>query len=329
MDRLVIEDIDFTHIRLMDLSRLADQAKPFYDWVEKQFQRILASDLSLNELLQTRPKDDIRTAITACYHPKNIAGIPFLFDGIGRTYSHQKACYYFFAWIIRDAPQQRLSPLIQRVTRLSQNPRQTVEIEVLASLIEKYRGYVKTFAWDAIREVIIDRLEGSRRSLKGHEKETFVRTAVLSAIQDYFGQYGNYGIYAGITILDKQVVVGNETYDVCVHLQDEQNHLQRRIFVAIKTRETEGGGHAHLFSRDILSAIHTMREQAANDFLMVVIIAKNWSSRELERLNHIVDYLIVLDTYADDTLVMEDSQQTQLNNFIAEILNNRLVPKTI
>lgn len=64
---------------------------------------------------------------------------------------------------------------IQRIMRVSPKPRKIVEIEVLAGLIENYRGSVKTFSWEAVREVIIDRLEGSRRSLKGHEKESLVR----------------------------------------------------------------------------------------------------------------------------------------------------------
>lgn len=119
-----------------------------------------------------------------------------------------------------------------------------MEAEALAALIYKYRGNVKTFAWQAIREVIIDRLEGSRRSIKGHEKETVVRTALLIAIQTFFEKRGNYGMYAGVELADKEIMFGNETFDVSVNLIDAQGNSARRILVPIKTRETEGGGHA-------------------------------------------------------------------------------------
>jgi len=53
-------------------------------------------------------------------------------------------------------------------------------------MIFQYRPVVKTFAWQAMREVIIDRLEGSRRSIKGHEKEALLRPALLKSFQRFF-----------------------------------------------------------------------------------------------------------------------------------------------
>jgi len=91
-----------------------------------------------------------------------------------------------FSWLIRDAPQQRLSQLIQRITKISRKSKSDAEIEALAELLFKYRINVKTFEWKAVREVLIDRLEGSRRSIKRHEKEAIVRTAVLVSIQTLF-----------------------------------------------------------------------------------------------------------------------------------------------
>ena len=58
-------------------------------------------------------RDEMASIIYACYaEPEEKR--PLLFDGIGRVYPHPKACFYFFAWMIRDAPQQRLAPLISR-----------------------------------------------------------------------------------------------------------------------------------------------------------------------------------------------------------------------
>jgi len=112
--------------------------------------------------------------------------VPHLFDGVGRTYPHTKACFYFFGWLIRDAHQQRLRPLIQRIAQTTREGRHEVETKALALLITTYREQVKTFQWEAIREVILDRLEGSRRSIKGHDLEVAIRTALVVAIEDVF-----------------------------------------------------------------------------------------------------------------------------------------------
>ncbi len=325
---LLINGIDFTHFRLVDLARLADQSETFYLWVESKFQTILASNESLNDLLKTATIDQIAESIRACYQSTSDEHIPFLFDGIGRTYSHSKACFYFFSWLIRDAPQQRLSPLIQRVVRISKRPRIEVEIEVLSALIVKYRPIVRTFAWDTLREVIIDRLEGSRRSIKGHEKEAIVRTALIVALQEYFKKNGTYGTYAGIEIPNTQVVVGNESYDVSANLLDDNGQRLRRILIPIKTRETEGGGHSHLFSRDILSAINAVRFDSDNDFLMGVIIARNWSRREAENLLERVDHLVVIDVSPTAFSNLDNHEQRRLNEFITSVLEAKIFPKS-
>jgi hypothetical protein len=328
VELLIVEGIDITHIRLVDLTRLADQAKSFYDWVEVQFQATLVKSASLDDLLKICSQEELEAAINVCYRASGTPDLPFLFDGIGRTYPHIKACYYFFSWLIRDAPQQRLSPLIQRIVRSSGKSRIEIEIQVLAALIHKYRVYVKTFAWEAIREVIIDRLEGSRRSIKGHEKEAVVRTALLIAIQKYFTRFENYGIYSGVVIADGQVMIGNESYDVSVGLLDMQMQGQviRRILVPIKTRETEGGGHSHLFSRDILSAINAVRYDNANDYLVVIIVAKNWSRREADTLREIVDHLVVFDLAPGEFNVFSNVEQAHLNSFVASVLDGSVLP---
>src|SRR5438876_6511193 len=108
MSRLVISGIDVSHSRLVELSKLADQAKPFYDWVTHQFQLQLKAKTTLEQMIQAATENDLQPAIARCYSPGVHAGIPILTDGVGRTYPHVKACYYFFSWLIRDAPQQRL-----------------------------------------------------------------------------------------------------------------------------------------------------------------------------------------------------------------------------
>ena len=329
MEPLIISDVDITHSRLVDLTRLADQAKPFYDWIESRFQRHLEKEETLDAILRTATKDEIKSAILECYSAQHEVNLPLLFDGIGRTYPHLQACYYMFSWLIRDAPKQRLEPLIQRIIRNSNTSRTDAEARALSALIYKYRGNVKTFGWQAIREVVIDRLEGSRRSIKGHEKETIVRTALLIAIQTFFREHDNYGQYAGVELSSNQITIGNETFDVTINLTDLQGNRVRRILVPIKTRETEGGGHAHLFTRDINFALNAARLHDANDFLIAVIVAKNWSEREKENIRQMVDHAVIFDLSPNEFSEFSIDEQNRLNTFVASLLQGQIQPKTI
>ncbi len=325
--KLIISGVDITHSRLVELTKLADQARPFYNWVEARFQKTLSRKSSLDEILRTASKDEIHQAILACYSATGEKNVPFLFDGVGRSYPHAKACYYLFSWLIRDAPQQRLSPLIQRITKASKKRKIEAEVEALAELFFNYRGNVKTFEWKAIREVLIDRLEGSRRSIKGHEKEAIVRIAVLASIQTFFEKNGNYGVYSRVELLDKEVMIGNETYDVTVNLIDGHGQPVQRILIPIKTRETEGGGHAHLFTRDIKSAMNTAKFDNANDYLVAVIVAKNWSEREKGNIRKMVDHAAIFDLSPNEFTEFGDDEQEKLNAFIESLLNGRITPK--
>src|SRR5437660_240776 len=121
-EKLIIEGTDISHTRLVELVRLADQAKPFYDWTEKTFQKRLNTAVTLSDILLTFRKEQIEGGLRACYLPDEPANLPILFDGVGRSYPHPKACYYFFGWLVRDAPKQRLEPLLQRIVRASRRP---------------------------------------------------------------------------------------------------------------------------------------------------------------------------------------------------------------
>lgn len=279
--------------------------------------------------MRTASKNEINKSIVACYSATDEKNIPFLFDGVGRSYPHMKACYYMFSWLIRDAPQQRLSPLIQRITKASKKSKTEAETDALAELLFKYRTNVKTFEWKALREVLIDRLEGSRRSIKGHEKEAIVRTAVLVSIQTFFEKNDNYGVYSKVELMNKQVMIGNETYDVSVNLFDGHGQPTQRILIPIKTRETEGGGHAHLFTRDIKSAMNTAKFDNANDYMIVVIVARNWSEREKENIRKMVDYAVIFDLSPNEFVEFGDYEQEKLNVFIKSLLEGKITPKPL
>ena len=323
---LFLYDIDISNSCLEDLVLLANQAQPFYDWVEKHAQHMTHSDISLNGFLLRADQAQLHQLLRQVYFSPSESR-PFLFDGVGRAYKHPKACFYFFSWLVRDAPQQRLTPIIQRVSRSGKLSRIDAEIEVLSALILRYRATLQTFSWEGIREVVIDRLEGSRRSLKGHEKEAHVRLALIAALQIFYQIHGNYGRYSSVQMSGQQIEKYRETYDIGLLLTEDITGETRHILIPIKTRETEGGGHAHLFTRDIRSAIQAAK-QTAQDFLFVVIVAKNWSVRELENLLQEVDHLAHFDTSPTHWTGFDEQNQNRLNTFIQAVLLGEITPKS-
>lgn len=323
MDDGVIDGIDIQHIRLVELTRLADQAKPFYDWVEAMFQRTLANPNFLEAILLSATGEQIQWGMYACF---TATSAPTLFDGVGRSYDHATACFYFFAWIIRDAPKQRLEPIIRRIMRVRSRPLMNVRIEVLSTLIVKYRHDVKYFSWVAIREVIIDRLEGSRRAIRGRERESIIRLAFITAIQSYFDLHKSYGIYTAVQISSTPPRISGQSIDIGVELWENQV-VKRQILASIKTRETEGGGHAILFARDVLSAIRTIKAARPEDFLVLITVALNWSSHEAESVIGAADLVLHIPIAVDNLVAVPDRQQEALTAFVHGILEGSIAPK--
>jgi hypothetical protein len=321
MNDLIIHKINIAHYRLIELTKLADQAKPFYDWVEKHAKRITGSYRTLNEILSSCSKMEIKTIIEACYSDENDEK-PLLFDGIGRVYPHSKACFYFFAWMIRDAPQQRLSPLISRMQRVDEVTKLVAETDSLAELIFEYRTIVRSFEWQAVREVIIDRLEGFRRSISGHNLEANVRTSLITAIQHYYSIYGNYGRFRKVEISDKQIKIGKHTIDVSVDLIAKIGNTNTRLLIPVKTRETEGGGHSHLFTRDIITAITDIKSEISNYHIVVIIIAENWSASEMATINSQIDMIFHFNMNPNRFIGFDEESQAKFNKYIETILGS-------
>ncbi|MEA5530343.1 hypothetical protein VB638_12235 [Dolichospermum sp. UHCC 0684] len=321
MNDLIVHQVDVTHFRLVELSRLADQAKPFYDWVEKTAKKVTGSHRELSEILMLTGRDDLTAIVNGCYQEVEEKR-PLLFDGIGRVYPHNKACFFFFAWMIRDAPQQRLAPLISRMRQIEKIDKLVAETDTLVELILEYRSYVKSFSWLTVREVIIDRLEGSRRSIKGHHLESSVRTAIITAFQNYFSIYSNYGKYKKIDIAESQIKIGNHTIDVSVKLTPLDNSLPESLLIPIKTRETEGGGHSHIFTRDIIAAVRELKEDESKYYIVAVIVALNWSISELENINNQIDKVYHFNVNPNKFIGFDDASQIDLNRYIQGILNN-------
>ncbi len=114
---------------------------------------------------------------------------------------------------------------------------------------------------------MLARLEGSRRALKGNLFEGIVRRSLRRVIeaQDF-----------PLEVSEKQFKIEEETYDVQV-----KGELGT-ILIPVKTRETMGGGHALLFTRDIFKSIMVATDQGYK--CVPVVIAESWSG-DLEALN--------------------------------------------
>jgi hypothetical protein len=189
-----------------------------------------------------------------------------LYDGLLRPYPNPQARWYFLAWLFRDAPAQRLKPLVAQVPG-----RNLIEKE--AFLLNEIRKFVAplfpnsdSWSWAAISEVMLARLEGSRRALKGTLFEEIIRRNLMGIFE-----------VAGLAlqVSAREVRIHQETYDVQVI------GPRGSILLPVKTRETMGGGHAILFTRDIYKSISVAEE---NGFTCVpIIIAESWGG-DLEAL---------------------------------------------
>lgn len=320
-NEIIVHSVNIAHYRLLQLTAIADQAKPFYDWVERRTKALFSTNQSLDDFLKTASLDEIKMLIQAIYNESSNE-VPFLFDGVGRTYTHRISTFYFFSWIIRDAPKQRLQPLVTAMRKKESSELSVIDAETdaLSRLIFEYRKAVMSFSWESVREVFIDRLEGSRRSIAGHLVEANVRLAVTSAIQTYFAGNLNYGIFDSVRVSEKQVKIGMDTADVHVNFLGKDSSNNKELFIPVKSRETQGGGHAHLFSRDIMAAIRNIKHEKPDSLVAVVIIAQNWDINEINSITDIVDLIFHFDMNPNEFQLFDKEAQLELNKFIGGVL---------
>jgi hypothetical protein len=317
---LIVRGIDFTHARLVDLTKLADQAGPFYYWIETEFQTYFHSAKTLQDLILGASLEELIGAIRRCFEANNVAQLPKLFDGGGVPYKHLDACFFMFAWIARDAAVQRLKPLISSIQDKGSRGSKEAEIEVLANLIFHYKTNLRFFDWSVIREVTLQRLEGSRRAKKGSAVEMYARTALSHAFTYYYQTRRNYGGFVDFEISDKPLKVKNRTYDVAVWLT-RADGSKLLLVLPVKTRETQGGGHSHLFSRDIEQANQDILAHHPDAVIAFVIIAQNWASEELHQLEKVYEHVFYFDKNPNTFIGFDDASQIEMNKLVERILD--------
>ena len=183
-----------------------------------------------------------------------------LYDGLGRPYPDTIAKWYFLAWILRDAPAQRLAPLLRTVQGDSLDQKKAFLLNELRKFVGPLFPEAGKWEWPVLSEVMLARLEGSRRALKGASLEELVRELLRALFAEHA---------LPLEVGAREVRISDEAYDVQVTRGDGT------ILIPVKTRETMGGGHANLFTRDIFKSISVAREHGYE--CVPVIIAESWA----------------------------------------------------
>ena len=249
-----ISEFIVDNLRLQELAIIVDKNKPFYDAFLTFLKTFGYADVAA--FVHDANSAAARTTIEA--YLTNPAGAT-LYDGLGRPYTNGKAKWYFLAWMLRDAPAQRLEPLLRSVNGATLDEKKVELISHLREFVGPIFPNAEKWTWPVVSEIMLARLEGSRRALKGTRFEGLVRQLLSELFT---------AKKIGLTVGDKQITLADETYDV----QVESKHS--KILIPVKTRETMGGGHANLFTRDIFKSVSVAQE---NGFLCIpVVIAESW-----------------------------------------------------
>lgn len=242
------------NLRLRDLVAIVRQNQAFH----KEFVRFLATQGYPDVHAFVREANDAK-AVRVLETYLTSQSTAKLFDGLGRPYSDTIAKWYFLAWILRDAPAQRLGPLLRSMDGDTLGKKKAALLNQLRKFVGPLFPEAAKWEWPVLSEVMLARLEGSRRALKGTHFETLVRDALRALFKAH---------RIPLTVGEKETRINEETYDVQVSAGE------RTVLLPVKTRETMGGGHANLFTRDIHKSISVARENGYE--CIPIIIAESW-----------------------------------------------------
>lgn len=245
------------NLRLKELAIVAEQNRPaFEDLVSFIVSRGYESLYSfVHDTDEAKAEASILAYLLRPF-PLGIA----LHDGIARPYAEPKAKWLLFGWVFRDAPEQRLRPMISSMDGTGNIQKQAKLLNILRKHVGAIFPERSRWDWTAVSEVIIDRLEGSRRAIKGTLFEAIVRTKLSELFISRRLQ---------LKIGNSEIHIDGETYDVSVV------GAKGQILMPVKTRETMGGGHAALFTRDIHKSIASAKKGGYR--CLPVVIAESWA----------------------------------------------------
>ena len=245
------------NLRLKELAIVAEQNRPaFDDFCQFVISKGYASlhDFVTSEDTQ-RAYDAILSYITRPF-PDGVA----VYDGIARPYALDKGKWLLLGWLFRDAPEQRLRPMVSSMEGRNSVEKRAAILNVVRAYVGQIFPEAARWEWTSISEVIIDRLEGSRRAIKGTLFEAIVRRNLQTLFQ---------ANAIDLMVSEVEIKLEGETFDVSV------TGPKGQILLPVKTRETMGGGHALLFTRDIHKSISAAH--AAGLECLPIIIAESWA----------------------------------------------------
>lgn len=247
----------YENVRLNELAAIADTNKEFYD----DFVTFINTKGYSSVFNFVFEKDDTKAkSVILEYIKRKLPKGIELYDGIARPYKDNKAKWLFLGWLLRDAPEQRLKPMVSSFDLPTAAERQASLLNIVRKGLWESFPNEEHWSWVTAREIIIDRLEGSRRAIKGTLFEAIVRRILAETFQKFD---------LDIEIEGTEIKLGGETYDVAV------SGDKGTVLMPVKTRETMGGGHALLFTRDIHKSISVAFE--AGYECVPIVIAESWA----------------------------------------------------
>ena len=254
-------DFVLHNLRLRELVAIVQENRRFY----QDFVGFLEGEgyASVLDFVQEQSDEKATQAINRYLNRVSEAR---LYDGLLRPYSNSRAKWYFLAWLLRDAATQRLQPLLKTVPGNTPIERQTYLLNEVRRFVAPLFPQSENWEWPAISEVMLSRLEGSRRALKGNLFEGLVRRNLEDLLKAH---------KLPLQVHRTQVKIDDETYDVQV------TGAAGSLLIPVKTRETMGGGHALLFTRDIYKSILVATEKGYT--CVPIVIAESWTG-DLEGL---------------------------------------------
>jgi hypothetical protein len=174
--------------------------------------------------------------------------------------------------------------------------RKTYLVNEIRKFVAPLFSEADSWEWSAVSEVMLSRLEGSRRALKGTLFEGLVRRSLEGLIKKAALQ---------LTVNTNEVRINDETYDVQVIGKGGS------LLLPVKTRETMGGGHALLFTRDIYKSIMVATK---NGYICIpIVIAESWSG-DLATLHS--DLYIYIQVNPNQLTLIEPILAKELENLI-------------
>ena len=290
-------DFVLHNLRLRELVAIVQENRRFYE----DFVGFLEQEgySTILEFIQ-EPSDERATRTITRY--LNRRSEVRLYDGLLRPYSNSRAKWYFLAWLLRDAATQRLQPLLSSVPGDTPVERRTYLLNEVRKFVAPLFPQSENWEWPAISEVMLSRLEGSRRALRGTLFEGFVRRNLESLISER---------ELPLQVSRTQVQIDDETYDVQVTGDNGS------LLIPVKTRETMGGGHSMLFTRDIYKSILVATEQG--HICVPIVIAESWTG-DLEGLE--AELFIYIQANPNQIAAIEPILKQKLEEELLPLLEN-------